>query len=383
MVLVMKMVFTSPPSYGHLYPVLPLAVACARAGHDVTVATGAPFLDRLPLPTVASLPPAVRLAALRADTLRRHPGLPLSTLDGILRFGGHMFGETLPRVVTPVLLDVFATRRPDLVVYECNDIGAAVAANLLGIRAVPFGVGPHTRLFQHWHRIAVADQRHRWPGAAPDLAAYPDGYLDPFPAAIYGPEPLPPNRLPVRTAAWSEPVPLPGPLTTPRTRPRVYVTLGTMAFGAVDVLRHAVLEAAAHEVDVLVAVGPEGDPALLGELPANVHPARFVPQGDVLKHVDLVVHHGGAGTVLGALEHGLPQLVLPQGADQPLNARLVEGAGVGHALTNDERTPGAITNAVGALLADGPERVAAKRMAGEIAAMPAPAAVAARWQRAS
>lgn len=373
----MKMVFTSPPSYGHLYPVLPLAEACAEAGHDVTVATGAPFLDRLPLPTVASLPPEVQLAALRAETLQRHPALPLSTLDGVLRFGGHMFGETLPRVVTPVLLDVFRTVRPDLVVYDCNDIGAAVAANLLGIRAVPFGVGPHTRLFQHWHRMAAYDQRDRWPHGAPDLAVYPDGYLDPFPASLYGPEPLPPNRLPVRTSAWSEPVPLPGLFATPGTRPRVYVTLGTMAFGAVDVLRQAVLETSSHDVDVLVAVGPEGDPALLGELPANVHPTRFVPQGVVLRHVDLVVHHGGAGTVLGALENGLPQLVLPQGADQPLNARLVERTGVGHSLTNDERTPGAITNAVGTLLADGPERVAAKRMAEEIAAMPALSAVAA------
>jgi UDP:flavonoid glycosyltransferase YjiC (YdhE family) len=373
----MKMVFTSPPSYGHLYPILPLAVACAEAGHDVTVATGAPFLDRLPVPTVASLPPDVLLGALRAHTLRRHPELPLSTLDGVLRFGGHMFGETLPRVVIPVLLDVFRAMRPDLVVYECNDIGAAVAANLAGVRAVPFGVGPHTSLFQHWHRIAVDDQRDRWAHEAPDLGAYPDGYLDPFPVGLYGPEPLPPNRLPVRTAAWSEPVPLPDLFATPGLRPRVYVTLGTMAFGAVEVLRQAVLEAAAHDVDVLVAVGPEGDPALLGDLPANVHPVRFVPQGIVLRQVDLVVHHGGAGTVLGALENGLPQLVLPQGADQPLNARIVERTGVGQALTNDERTPGTITDAVGALLADGPERIAAKRMAEEIAAMPALAAVAA------
>ena len=34
----------------------------------------------------------------------------------------------------------------------------------------------------------------------------------------------------------------------------------------------------------------------------------------------LVVHHGGSGTMLGALAHGLPQLRRPQGADQFLNA---------------------------------------------------------------
>lgn len=373
----MKMVFTSPPSYGHLYPILPLALACADAGHDVTVATGEPFLDRLPLPTVRSLPRGVELSALRAETGRAHPDLQLSTVDGILRWGGYMFGETLPRRTTSMLLAAFHELRPDLVVYESTDIGAAIAADLLGIRAVAFGIGPHTELFQRWHQMAVADQRHRWRGGTPDLATYPDGFVDPFPASLYGNGPLPPNRLPVRTTAWSEPASLPHLLTTPATRPRAYVTLGTMSNGAVDVFRQAVLATAAHDVDVLVAVGPNGDPALLGELPSNVHTARFVPQDEVLRRVDLVVHHGGAGTMLGVLACGLPQLVLPQGADQPVNAGIVTRIGAGRAIGHDERTPDAITAAVGALLADGPERVAAKRVADEIAAMPAPASVVA------
>ena len=31
----MRIVFAAIPAYGHLYPVLPLAMACAAAGHDV------------------------------------------------------------------------------------------------------------------------------------------------------------------------------------------------------------------------------------------------------------------------------------------------------------------------------------------------------------
>jgi UDP:flavonoid glycosyltransferase YjiC (YdhE family) len=155
----------------------------------------------------------------------------------------------------------------------------------------------------------------------------------------------------------------------------VYVTLGTVAYGAVEVLRRAVLETAAHDVDVLVAVGPKGDPALLGEVPSNVRLARFVPQAAVFAHVDLVVHHGGAGTVLGTAAAGLPQLVLPQGADQYVNAAAVTRAGAGRALENDEQTPGAIGAAVGHLLTDCQERVTAQAIAGEIAALPAPAEV--------
>jgi len=151
--------------------------------------------------------------------------------------------------------------------------------------------------------------------------------------------------------------------------------LGTVSFGAVEVLSHAIAEIAPLEVDILVAVGPEGEPDALGDLPENVHVERFVAQSAVLPLVDLIVHHGGTGTVLGALEAGLPQLLLPQGADQFLNAGILRAAGAGRALTNDEQQPGAIGDAVQAMLGDCPERQAAARLRDEIASMPAPAEV--------
>ena len=183
-------------------------------------------------------------------------------------------------------------------------------------------------------------------------------------------------RIPIRSVAWrAAETPLPGWLTAGATRPRVYLTLGTVSFGAVDVLRRAASEIAALDVDLLVAVGPEGDPTLLGELPGNVHVERFVPQAEVLERVDLIVHHGGTGTVLAALEAGLPQVILPQGADQPFNADLISRSGAGRHQANDDYTPGSITALVEPLLGDCPERATAVRIAAEIATMPAPAEV--------
>ena len=57
----MKILFAAIPAYGHLYPLMPLALACAEAGHDVTVACGKPFLGRLPLPTIPQQPDALEL----------------------------------------------------------------------------------------------------------------------------------------------------------------------------------------------------------------------------------------------------------------------------------------------------------------------------------
>ncbi len=351
----MRIVFASLPAYGHLYPMLPLAQACADAGHDVTVAAGGPFAGALPVRSVPGVADGVTLHDIEQETFRDHPGLAPGP-----EFALYLFAETSVRHVEPVLRSLFERERPDLVVHEVMDVGAAVAAEACGIRTAAFGLGLWHPVLPRFYEYAGVRRGH---------------YLDPVPAALQNPVPLPEPRSAIRPVAWAPPVPLPEGFPTGRRT--VYITLGTVAYGAVEVLRRAVLETATHDVDVLVAAGPDADPSLLGELPPNVRVEKFVPQAEVLEHVDLVVHHGGTGTVLGTLAAGLPQLVLPQGADQPFNALAVTRAGVGRALRNEEQVPGAIEQAVAALLTDGPERTAAQRVATEIAAMPSPATVAA------
>ena len=40
----MRLLFCALPAYGHVYPLLPLADAVARAGHEVEFATTGPFV---------------------------------------------------------------------------------------------------------------------------------------------------------------------------------------------------------------------------------------------------------------------------------------------------------------------------------------------------
>jgi UDP:flavonoid glycosyltransferase YjiC (YdhE family) len=350
----MKIVFASLPAYGHLYPILPLAQACADAGHKVLIATGDPFLDALPLPTARGIVANATLSDIEDETRRNHPDLP----DGP-ELAAYLFGETTKRLTEPALTELLEKERPDLVVHEIMTLAAPVAAARLKIPSIAFGTGLWSPLFKMIYEVAGAD---------PTL---PAGYLDPMPQSVQFPVPLPASRRPIRPVAWAPPAPMPSWLPSSPRR-RVYVTLGTVAYGAVEVLRRAVLAVATQDVEVLVAVGPAGDPGLLGDLPPNVHLEKFVPQAEVLQHVDLVVHHGGAGTMLGVLAAGLPQLILPQGADQPFNAQAIERAGAGRALPNDAQTPETLEEAITALLADGPERQTAKQIATEIAEMPAP-----------
>ncbi|MBV8297689.1 MAG: glycosyltransferase, partial [Acidimicrobiia bacterium] len=67
----------------------------------------------------------------------------------------------------------------------------------------------------------------------------------------------------------------------------------------------------------------------------------------------------------------------PQGADNFVNASLLEGSGAGRTLGPDEVSSAAIRDAVRMLLEDGAYAEAAQRVADEIAAMPAPEETAA------
>jgi UDP:flavonoid glycosyltransferase YjiC (YdhE family) len=90
-----------------------------------------------------------------------------------------------------------------------------------------------------------------------------------------------------------------------------------------------------------------------------------------------VVSHAGSGTALATLEHGLPQLCLPQGADQFLNAAAIARYGAGLSLTPEAADADAISAAVQQLLDDSDYRQAASRVGASIRGMPSPDAVAA------
>lgn len=73
---------------------------------------------------------------------------------------------------------------------------------------------------------------------------------------------------------------------------------------------------------VIVSTG-QTDPAALGPLPVNVLTRRSVPQPDVLARSAIFITHGGMNSVNEAMYAGVPMLVVPQGADQPLVASRV------------------------------------------------------------
>ncbi|HET8630440.1 MAG TPA: nucleotide disphospho-sugar-binding domain-containing protein, partial [Thermomicrobiales bacterium] len=209
-------------------------------------------------------------------------------------------------------------------------------------------------------------------------APYRHLVLAPFPPSLLAPgQPARPTRVAVRPAPTAAPsaTDVPGWLggLPPReAAPRVYATFGTLLRpeDGVPLLR-AVLDSLAGEpVRVIVTVGPQTDPAALGAPPPNAHVEQYVPQEALLPHCDLVLCHGGSGTLLGALDHGLPLVVVSLRADQPENARAAAEAGAAVVVAPEAVTPARVRGAVRAALGEPGYRASARRVQAELHALP-------------
>jgi UDP:flavonoid glycosyltransferase YjiC (YdhE family) len=365
----MRILFSGRPAHGHLYPLLPLARAARDAGHRVTIATGPTFVPQLAEFGFDAREAGTSIGVAEAEAVQRHPDGPVVAVLAT------MFADILARRTLADLEPMLQIDRPDLIVYEMSDVGAAGAARRAGIPAVSVTIG--RSMPAEVRGFAAPSFDWIWNGDVPTDPMLGDACLDLWPAGLADPVAAAvPTRFRLRPVSWSAPAP---PWSSPG-RPLVYLTLGTVAFGATEVLRAAVDGLSRLPVRVAVAVGP-GDPAALGEVPDNVQVSRFVPQGRVLAEADLVVHHGGSGTLLGAAAHGLPQLVLPRGADQFVNADALAAQGSGLGLTGDDVTPDVIAECARTLLGEPVHRATAQALAAEIAGMPSPASVIASLEK--
>jgi UDP:flavonoid glycosyltransferase YjiC (YdhE family) len=285
----LKILFSSRPAYGHLYPLMPLAEAARDAGHQVTFATGPEFVTKvqaLGFPTrIAgiSIGQAEQVLLDGRDVPRGDDGQPNYDV------AASMFIDVAAWHTATDLFVLLDELRPDLVVYEAFDFGAPVAAHARGVPAVCHSISPQLPP-EVIERISAGRLERLWAGygiTTPPLDVFAgDAYLDIFPPRLQEPSFL----------AW---------------------------------------------------------------------PAR-VP--------DLAVHHGGSGTTLGALVHGVPQVLLPKGADQFLNADKMATAGLAEALTPAAVTPDAVATLARAALRSS-DRLALDEVRDEIAAMPHPSEV--------
>ncbi len=143
---------------------------------------------------------------------------------------------------------------------------------------------------------------------------------------------------------WQLPEPLAG-----GPEPLVYLSLGSLGSGDVELMRGLIDALAGAPYRVIVSMGPQHDEL---ELASNMVGAEFLPQTSILPEVDLVITHGGNNTVTEALHFGKPMVALPLFWDQYDNAQRIDETGFGRRLGTYTHEPAELRAAIDQLLAD-------------------------------
>ena len=370
----MRVLFTCRPGYGHYYPLLPLARAAAAAGHAVAVASGEPVRGVAEADGFEAFSAGPGFTAIRDAIVARFG--PLTEIPReqhrALFFGRVFTGIELPARL-PELLAIADKWQPDLIVHELSEFAGPLTAELTGIPHATCGYGPLLEPEVAELAEAAAAEHYVAAGLAPAAARlYRSLYLDPCPPSLQVPEVAAIGRRiavrpePAGTDAAAEP----GWLRSLPQQPTVYVTLGTVWNQDLEFFRVVLDGLAGRPLNVIAALGPGKDPADLGAQPPNVRVRDFIPHAQILGRCDLVICHGGAGSVLDALSAGLPLLIVPQAADQFYNATRVAAAGVGRSMPHAALTAASVSHEIDLLLQDARYRDAAGAIAAEIAAMP-------------
>jgi UDP:flavonoid glycosyltransferase YjiC (YdhE family) len=377
----MRVLFTSTPGWGHIHPMVGLARAFVDRGDSVLWVTGADASARLVREGFEAAAAGLSERDGMSELNRQFPEiqeLPPSERPPFMF--PRLFGTVRAAAMLTDLLPIAEEWAPTVVVCDTAEFAGPIAAAVCGVANITHSFGallPEPRVAAASEVIAPLWTAHGLE-PRPYGGCYDHLYLDIYPPSLQSPDRphvSATQHLRPETFATGGDELLPDWVTTQQSTPLVYVTFGTVFRN--DTALTTIVEALRDlRVRVVVTVGPHGDPAALGPQPSNVHVARYIPQSQLLGHCSVVVSHAGSGTFLAALAAQIPQLCIPQAADQFLNAAACVRSRTGLSLDPGAVTVDEVRDAVSRLLSEPAFRSAAGSVSREIAAMPSPHDVA-------
>ena len=369
----MRVLLVSNAGGAHLRGLLPLGQALRRARHEVAVVTPPEGCRRVAKAGFDVLPGGLDGREARDALERRSPRPAATDVEGraiayYVRTHAPAMAESLVRIGREW--------RPDLLVHEEGEFATPVAASVLDVPYACQSLGP-MRPLEVVRRQAEAmlplwERWERAPGALGGLLRYL--YLDVCPPQVQHPDIARVEMAwPVRPAIGADRGSEPEWVDELGPGPNVYVALGTgQMFNRARATFRSIVEALGGKPgDVIVNVGRSNDPAAFRGLPPNFRLERYVPEGAVMAHCDLVVSNASPASLLASLAHGLPLLALPRGsASQERVAEACVRGGVGLRLGPQEVTAEEVARCVRALVVEGRFRQQAAQAERQIATMP-------------
>jgi MGT family glycosyltransferase len=134
-------------------------------------------------------------------------------------------------------------------------------------------------------------------------------------------------------------------LTAIKGKSAIYISLGTVFNQAINFYKLCFEAFGNTEHTVVMSIGEKTQLSELGEIPKNFIIKNYVPQTELLKYTKLFITHGGMNSVHEGLYYGVPLIVIPQSADQPVIAGQVANIGAGIQLQMESLTAKQLSDA--------------------------------------
>ncbi|MET0404460.1 MAG: glycosyltransferase [Cystobacter sp.] len=387
---------TSSSAPGHFLRVLDLARQLTSRGHRVLFKSKALTADEVKAAGAEHIPYEHLTDVQDTLTLAKHykppSWMPIVPLF-ISQFRGMVYGNNVQLALE--LEPVLKQEKVDCVVHDYMEVGAAWAAERAGIPWASAGnMGTVVRrdelpllatelppmhhvsrapalLHSVLTRVLPLNEPRAKLGLKPytgrtahvvQAAASPWLHITMAHRGLAGNIPLRDNQLFVGPTTFNKPSK--GPQEAPNIDPGTVVVSTTTTHVDNGLFRRVLEAVAPMNVPVLAtSAGAEDIPSGLG---SHIRIERYIPHDLVFPQARALITHGGWGAMGRALLHGLPMLIIPLFADQPLNAVLAERAGLGRYLPLDQATPERIRSELQAILADEGLRARARRASEEI-----------------
>jgi UDP:flavonoid glycosyltransferase YjiC (YdhE family) len=133
-------------------------------------------------------------------------------------------------------------------------------------------------------------------------------------------------------------------------KPLIYVTMGSTGVKDFFHLIYDLLK----KSDMKAVVTTGGQTQNLPSIPGKLHMEDYINGDLIMEACDLVVCHGGNGTIYQALQYGKPVIGIPTIPDQKFNMRRVEAMGLGRSLSWKQfsKKPASLINLISLVMKD-------------------------------
>jgi len=335
-----KFLFVVPPFFGHISPTLSIGASLIARGHEVKWLGITPLADKHIPAGGEFIYPAAELEQHQDEInriLKRQDDGPACSGPEVMKLALEETYVPFARIMMPGLSNFVDAWKPDVIINDCITFAGALCAHIKGIPSVtttpvpPDVMGDTAnsapKIFE-WQQNLVKGLQQEFGVYGDEIVIHSHklnlvftsqtfaGFDEVSPHMKFvGPVKGRPNNA---AFDWER--------LAKATTPKVFVSLGTLL---VDIRKEFFQKLITAFADQPVTIVAATNPDIFEVWPDNFIVNGFVPQTELMPHMDAVICHGGFNTVNDTFTNGLPMLITPIAYDHFHTAKLIENSGAG------------------------------------------------------